>query len=68
MMFKKKEGDMVYWYYSEDDYNMANNFSNQYHKLQLASIVINTRKNELIKMRYGLEEFIDAYFDMMGES
>jgi hypothetical protein len=60
-MHKIQQGDTVYWFNSEEVFNMSL-VNSQF--LLRADMAINISKNEVIKCRYGLQEVFDSFIGL----
>ena len=61
-MYRYVDGNMVYWFSDENDYNMALNLQSKIHKLQLSHIAVDTKENKIIKNRIvNVIDLVDKY-------
>lgn len=67
-MYSIKNDNMVYYFRTLQLYNEAQKKINKYgvntvSTIYMADVVVDTKKNEIIKCRYMMEEIVNGFFE-----
>lgn len=67
-MYSIKNDNMVYYFKTLQLYNEAQKKINKYgantvSTIYMADVVVDTKKNEIIKCRYMMEEIVNGFFE-----
>lgn len=57
-----KECELIYYYDDEQYYNMALESKRDFERRALASVIITSNTNSIIKCRFDLEKYFDRAF------
>lgn len=67
-MYSIKNDNMVYYFKTLQVYNEAQKKINKYGvntvtTIYMADVVVDTKKNEIVKCRYMMEEIVNGFFE-----